>query len=99
MLKAFGCIERVVKSDFSNHGFYARGSELDGDRFFFSRVGSGSGKSQPAYLTNLIYLREVAKKIIPRGAAKKDIFFSGTATKRGGDKGLATKKKDRFLKL
>ena len=36
-------------------------------------------------------LREAAKK--PRS------FFSGSATKSWGDKGLATKKKDNILKL
>ena len=35
-----------------------------------------------------------------REAAKKRYFFSGPATNRGGGvKGLATKNKDRFLKL
>ena len=36
-----------------------------------------------------------------REAAKKVIFFSGPATKKGGvvGKGLATKKKEHFLKL
>ena len=34
-----------------------------------------------------------------KGSRKKSIFFSGPATKRGGGKGVATKKKELFLKL
>ena len=35
-----------------------------------------------------------------QGSRKKiTVFFSGPATKRGGGKGLATKKKGRFLQL
>ena len=34
-----------------------------------------------------------------REAAKKRSFFSGPTTKGGRGKGLATKKKDRFLKV
>ena len=39
-----------------------------------------------------------SKKVLLR-EAQKNCFFSGPATKRGGGKGLATKKKYCFLKL